>query len=182
MSDLRWPDRILTGLVALVMIALGVVLFFLTSGLIYPSVVYSAAMRLVDQPVSGALLGLAATGFGGWLVSLALRRPATENESIIHETDLGKVRVTRRAIETLVFRAARHVSGVRDVEAAVSQAGQALNVRLEILVLPDVNIPAVSAAVQSAVEQLLRDTAGITTSYIDVVVRNVASESRARVE
>lgn len=101
---------------------------------------------------------------------------------VLKETALGEVRIALRAIETLVTRAAKEVRGIRDVDVAVKPAPGGVEVIVSALVSPDTRIPELSDQVQARVEEAVREAVGVSVSRVHVAVRNIAHETKARVE
>jgi len=85
-------------------------------------------------------------------------------------------------VESLVYRAARQVKGIAEVDVEVAAAGEELQIDLSLLVAPDLRVPDVTREVQERVEAYVRETVGVPVSRVSVEVRNIARESRSRVE
>src|SRR5690625_3708708 len=102
-------------------------------------------------------IGFVALGVG--LATLAgVGSKARRDGPVVTETDLGRVAISRRAVERLVERAARGVEGVRTVQVDIEQGDQGVIISLVLDVSPDVSLPTVSHEVQAGVESYLRET------------------------
>lgn len=101
---------------------------------------------------------------------------------IVRETPLGQIRTHSRAIENLVVRSARNVHGVRDVDAVVRPKDESVEIRVSLVAESGVNIPDVTEQVQRRIEEEVRATTGVSVAGIVVEVRNVAGQSKQRVE
>ncbi|HHY95384.1 MAG TPA: alkaline shock response membrane anchor protein AmaP [Firmicutes bacterium] len=102
--------------------------------------------------------------------------------AVVHETPLGDVRVSLAAVENLVRRVARQTVGVRDVKAWVHYAPAGLVADVRLVVSPDVNIPKTSQDVQKSICDYVRDVVGVGVAEIKVLVENLSTEPRRRVE
>jgi uncharacterized alkaline shock family protein YloU len=128
-----------------------------------------------------ALVGLAELLIAGYVLAWAVRR-RHEARAIIQETELGTVRISLKAVEALVQRAARQVQGVREVKVDLRQDKQGLAIHLTVTVVPDLAMPAVSDEIQRRVGQYITETVGVTVSRVAVTFRAVAETGKARVE
>lgn len=102
--------------------------------------------------------------------------------AVSHETSLGQVRISLVAVENLVRRVAKQCVGVREVKAWVRSLPAGLAVDLRLVVSPDLSIPRVSDEAQKCIQQYVRDVVGVEVAEVRVVVENIGSEPRRRVE
>lgn len=102
---------------------------------------------------------------------------------VVHETELGQVRISRDAVEHLIQRVARQVRGVRDVRPRVQIGPEGIIARARLTVSPDVNIPALAAQVQDELRRTVREVVGVELAELHLAVENITAESRrGRVE
>src|SRR5690606_254460 len=87
---------------------------------------------------------------------------------VVTETELGRVAISRRAVERLVEVAARRAHGVRDVQVDLHQDAEGLTVSLVLKVDSGIRLPGVSNAVQTEVESYLRETGGLQARRFNV--------------
>lgn len=144
-------------------------------------------LQTVGQAMAGplrvqvAVIGLAELLIAMYLLAWSVRRRHTAR-AIIQETDLGTVRISLKAVEALVQRAARQVQGVREVKVDLRQEKQGLSILLTVTVAPDEALPAVSDEVQRRVSQYITETVGVTVSRVSVSFRAVVETGKTRVE
>lgn len=164
-------------------------LAFVSLGALLLALGWSKPMEAVQELLasgSGRVgLGIVATIFFGVSVRLlwfAFRRPQ-RYRAVVHEGDLGEVRITLEAVENLVQRVARGVPGVRDVKPAVARGERGLEVYLRLWVAPDVNIPRLGEELREEIRRYVQEVVGVEVVHVDLSVENITLESRrARVE
>ncbi|MBX6378074.1 MAG: alkaline shock response membrane anchor protein AmaP [Clostridia bacterium] len=115
------------------------------------------------------------------LLAVAGRSPARPR-AVVHENEMGTVRVSLHAIAALVTRIARQVRGVRDVRVDVTATEGGVVARLRVWVAPDANIPALSTALQDEVARSVRSVVGVDVARVSVLVEDLVEGRRARVE
>ncbi|MDP2871710.1 MAG: alkaline shock response membrane anchor protein AmaP [Bacillota bacterium] len=104
-------------------------------------------------------------------------------QTLIHQTDMGEVRISLSAVENLVTKVARSLKGVRDVRASVFPTPGGLGVRVRGVVSPEVNVPETAREIQQAVTDYTRNVVGVEVTEVKVMVQNITNETRrGRVE
>lgn len=174
-------DRSVIVLTALFLVVLA--LWTLISGLGWTG--HGSAASVFQQlrigPLESSVIALVLLLAALHLLFLGLHH---EREEVIRqETELGHVRITLRAVETLVKRAAQEIRGIKDVDVSVIPSPEGVAIDLAITVLPEISVPEISSDVSWRVQNRVRETIGIDVGSVSVEVRNIASgEARARVE
>lgn len=102
--------------------------------------------------------------------------------TLIKSTELGMIRVSINTLDTLVQKAVRGFSEVKDVRSLVVAEPDGIRVRLNMQLMPDANIPEVSQAIQKKVKEYVEATAGIVVKEVYVYIDNIAALQRSRVE
>lgn len=118
------------------------------------------------------------------LVSLRLLlaglRSRHSGKSIIHHTNLGDVHISLDAVENLVEKVTGHTRGVRGVKVSVQYADAGVAVVLKIVVSQDTNIPMLTQEIQQRVSESVKETIGIETTDIRVIVNNITNDYKAK--
>ncbi len=104
--------------------------------------------------------------------------PGYPRRSIRHQTDLGEVYVALDAVESLVKKVTRQISGVRDVKAKVSNAQGGVSVYLKATVSPETSIPDASRDIQKTLRSSIKNVVGVELADSRIFVENIASEPR----
>lgn len=116
-----------------------------------------------------------------WSLLAVFRRPR-EQQVVIRESGLGRVKISASALENLIRRAARDVRDVREVKPVLRFDQDGLVILLKLSVNPDANLPQVSQDVQGIVQEYLEKKAGVQVSKVQVIIQSVTSDIRPRVE
>lgn len=114
-----------------------------------------------------------------WMAGLHTKK---ELRTIIHETELGEVRISSPAVELLALRAVKKIRGVKEAEIRVLTENNYLSFQVGIVSSPDINIPQLIYEIREELRQYIQATIGIPVSNTEVTVTRVSSEPRARVE
>lgn len=142
---------------------------------------FRPVLRSLGAGALEAGLVAAALCFAGvYSLILALRRE--RDEGIRQETEIGHVRISLRAIESLVYRTAREVRGIKEVGVRAHPSPEGVAIGLSLVVHPEVAIPKVSEEVGLLVRSRVKETVGIEVGDVSVEVKNISSAARGRVE
>lgn len=175
-------DRVILTFLTLIVAVLAAVVILLAAGWLIPLELFWTTL----QDIGGRwLVGVLA----GIVFVIAVRfiyygfHRYGADQTLVHESDFGEVRISIGAVENLVRKVARQVKGVRDVRGWVQSRGGRLNVRLSAVIAPDVSVPAVSGEVQAAIRDTLANVVGVEAGEVRVFVENISNEARrGRVE
>ncbi len=143
-------------------------------------------VRTVLQDPNGRwVIGLAGAVFfvaSVRLLYFAFRRRGS-GRYVVHDAQLGEVRISLETVENLVARVARLQRGVREVRAVAEVAEGRVGVYLRTWVSPDVNIPELSDTLQREIARSVRGVIGVEVAQVRMDVVNLAAEGRrGRVE
>jgi uncharacterized alkaline shock family protein YloU len=123
------------------------------------------------------LIGVAFFAVSVRLIFFAFARRGG-GQPVVHETDLGDVRISLDAVESLVRKVARSIKGVRDIKAVVVHGKDGLQATLRGTISPEVSIPEVSEEIQTAVRQYVKRVVGVEIASVRLEVDNIASDNR----
>ncbi len=102
-------------------------------------------------------------------------------QAVVQDGELGDVRVSLPAIESLAEKVTSSMKGVRNVRARVVPARQGINIYMKISVAPDINVPSLSRDIQQQVMDNVLEVAGIAVREVRVAVESFISRKN-RVE
>ena len=178
-------DRILLTLFIIVSIALAVAII-LVMVQVYPLQQFSALLeQLFAQTWLRILIAIVALAYIVVAVDLLFLRadkPRTPLNAKVKETENGDIRISIEALTSLSLRAARAIQGVRDVKNSVFITETGVVVEMRVSFMPEINIPLVSAELQTAVKTYIESNAGIHVLAVRVFVEDALNTSRAIVE
>lgn len=163
-------------------LALAIVSGFMVVGAAFPEWVtphlwIMDAMQSARGRLSIGLVGTVFFAVSVRLILFAFRRQGG-GQPVVHETEMGEVRISLGAVENLVRKVARGVKGVRDVKAVVTHTRDGLHASLKGTISPEVSVPEVSAEIQTSVRQYVKRVVGVELADVRIEVENIANESR----
>lgn len=116
----------------------------------------------------------------GFLVSgFMTNRKSREISSV---TDAGEIIISLNTIETISVNVSRKFTGVREVKTNARLNGEFVNITIKMVVLTDINVPELSAEIQSKVKKTIEETVGIKVGTVKIIVDNVQTAYKGRVE
>ncbi|MEA4882873.1 MAG: alkaline shock response membrane anchor protein AmaP [Clostridia bacterium] len=175
-------DRVVLVISVAVMAFLSVVILASGSGGSFPN---DFAIAFYDALTSNRVITVLASILVVlvmlYVVMLALKSDRGERDIVV-STDLGEVRVSMAAIETIARRTARQVRGIRDVEATADGDNEGIRVFSRVQVYPDVSITEVCEQLEKQLADAINAAVGVPVRSVHTVVRGVASDhNRPRV-
>ncbi len=124
------------------------------------------------------LLGFLLFLLGLFFVVIFASRKGKEKDfgSIANFTELGEVRISLKAVESMVHTAARSIKGIREVSTKTDSTEQGLVIYLRVKTIPDVPIPGLASELQEKVKQYVQQISGHNVAEVKVLVENIAHE------
>jgi uncharacterized alkaline shock family protein YloU len=172
----RLADRVVLTIYAVSLSVISFMLLIVSFGWDKP---LTAFVDSVKTPTGRTVLGVV-SGFlfliGLRFVYVGLRKAPVH--ALVHDTEMGQVRISLVAVKNLVTRVASRVSGVRSVRTAVTLGELGLCVSLELKVAVDANLPELADKLQKAVSTYVRDIVGVNVERVSVSVADISLEGR----
>ncbi len=109
-------------------------------------------------------------------------RSNKDKKAVSKYTNIGEIKISINSIENIALTASRRLSGIRDSKAYVTRAEDGVSITIKAIVLSDINIPALSEDIQVKVKNLVEETAGIKVADVKVMVENIYTGYKSRVE
>lgn len=135
----------------------------------------------VGQPVILGILGAFGILFGLFLLKTSFNKRMPSQTDVI-ETSLGQVKITISALEKMSEKITKQTMGVKEAKTKVKCTPNGVAVFLEVSVAPDVNIPDVTAEIQTKINDYFIHKTGIQVEEVRVLVSNMVKETKSRVE
>lgn len=177
-SGLKIIDRAIFGALGLVLLALAAMVVISVLGWRGIGSLEILLEGLYSRPIESFIgAGLLLVG-GLYLLSFASQKE--EDTTIRQATEIGHVQISMRAIETLVYRTAKDVRGIKDVEARVVPSPEGVAIALSIVVQPDQPVPSVCEEVGHLVRNQVRESMGIDVGDVSIEVRNISPPAKSK--
>jgi uncharacterized alkaline shock family protein YloU len=175
-------NRIIMILLSLAAIAFSIIVFLLVGGVVRPTQVSPGGFllglwRFFSQlnPANATIAVLVcALVVIASLILLILelnifrREPA---QLVVRQDGLGKVTVARSSVRKLVGHEAAAVPGVIETRQAVDEGRDGLRVHVRVLLLPEVDAPAVGHTLQERVQKAIQEHVGLPVAEVQVATQ-----------
>lgn len=111
-------------------------------------------------------------------------RSNKDKKAVSKHTNIGEIKISLNTIESIALGASRKSNGIRDTKASVEKHDDNVKIVVRAVVMPDVNIPAISEDIQMKVKKSVEESSGISVSEVKVIVDDIHSGAayRPRVE
>ncbi len=108
--------------------------------------------------------------------------PPKIQSTLLKNTDMGMIRVSVNTLDSIAQKTVRSFAEIKDVKTSVIPEMDGVRVRVVLFIMPEVNIPDLTMAVQAKVKEQIEDISGISAKEVQVYVENVPTAQRSKVE
>jgi len=107
-----------------------------------------------------------------------------DKKAVSKYTNIGEIKISLNSLENIALNTARRLTGIKESKAYVFRTGDSVSIDIKVVVMPDINIPALSEEIQSRVKKAVEESSGISVAGVRVLVENIFSGNlyKARVE
>ena len=105
-----------------------------------------------------------------------------DKKAVSKHTNIGEIKISLNTIENIALAASRKLNGIRETKAYVTRFDNKVNITIKSIVLPDINIPGLSEDIQVRVKKSVEDSTGVNVNEVKVMVENVYTGYKSRVE
>lgn len=169
--------RVFLILFGLVLAAAG--LFALAAAInLVPGV--GTSLPLLPGELTLPIAGAAALLVGLIFLVAGLRPAPKPPDTVLQYTELGEVRINIQAIENMVMRVIQQNSGIKESSRRVMQSPEGLVVSVRVKVMPDLELPALTAELQQKVRDYIENITGIKVTAVRVLVDNIVTDLAAQ--
>ncbi|MEN8908294.1 MAG: alkaline shock response membrane anchor protein AmaP [Clostridiales bacterium] len=109
-------------------------------------------------------------------------RTNKEKRAIAKHTNIGQIKISLNSIESIVLLTAKKINSVRDSKVRVGIKNEGVVIDIKTVVLPEIDIPLLAEELQSKVKKAVEESTGIMVYDIEVIVENIYTGYRSRVE
>lgn len=178
---LKKVDQVFLAIFA-VLGLISLIVFSLSLGI--HAVAQGIANMAWDQPLVNVLGWIVFLGLIAWITRLVVMRlkggPGVFSESTqVQDTEQGSVRVSVRAMETLVRRAVAQTDGILDSSIRINNTETDIAVEIDMVVGIETHVPAVTALLQRNVKGIVEEFAGIAVRDVVVLVTEIRDNAPA---
>ncbi|HHV72925.1 MAG TPA: alkaline shock response membrane anchor protein AmaP [Clostridia bacterium] len=161
----------------LVIFNLALIILIVTSFGLIPYIYIDQTIKYfyANWQLSGFLIILLVGGL--FLLFKRKKSDGGRYRSIIQYNELGELKITLDAIESLTTRVVtQQIKGVREVKPTVYKSDKGIGVDIVVNVIPDINLPDLSKKIQDLVFEHLQDIVGITANPITVTIKDIVTD------
>jgi uncharacterized alkaline shock family protein YloU len=171
-------DRVSLGICAVSLTLLALAFLLASLGWHVPVLLIQT---IIESPNGRAMVGVvSAILFVAGIRFIYYGFKGSPIQAVVHDSELGEVRISLTAVKNLVSRVASRTSGVREVrsEVRLGEGGSGIIVYLQLKVAVDANLPDLADKLQKAVSSYVRDIVGVSVESVKVSVSDIALETR----
>ncbi len=175
---MRLGTRLILGIIGIIIIAAGIF-----SVIIYLNIMSVAGTFLegyagLDETALAALILLVV---GLIITSISVKGSKGKGDqkmkSIVNYSQIGEIRISFQTIENMALRVSREIHGIKETTAKVSTTEQGLVIALRLKVIPDLQIPNLSAELQNKIKEYIEDKTGSPVNEVKVFVENIVVDT-----
>lgn len=154
----------------LIILALAVIIVGATLGWLDPqaylNVILSSPNNKIIAGIIAIIVGFVAVLMLIWAIKPA---PGIDTVTVSQGTD-GEISMSIAAVKAIIMRAIRQVEGIKELRPDVHPSPAGVKVKLHTMILPDTNVPEISALLQSVVRDNLEKVGGLQVAEIKVLI------------
>jgi len=128
---------------------------------------------------SGASIAAFIIVFIFFVLSLAFLlsgiKSGKDKKAVSKHTSIGEIKISLNSIENIALAATRRLNGVKDTKARVNKLEDNVSITINIVVMPDINIPALCEEIQTRVKKSVEECSGIAVNDVKVFVDGIYS-------
>lgn len=109
-------------------------------------------------------------------------RSNKDKKAVSKYTNIGEIRISLNSIENIALNASKKLSGVRETKAYVTKLADGVSIGIKAIVMAELNIPELSKDIQVRVKNSIEETTGIKVNDVRVMVENIYTGYKSRVE
>lgn len=109
-------------------------------------------------------------------------KSAKDKKGVSKHTNIGEIKISLDTLESIALGASKKLNGVRETKASLIKLEDGVSVIIRAVVLSDINIPLLSEDIQVKVKKAIEDSSGIKVNDVKVIVENIYTGYKSRVE
>lgn len=117
-----------------------------------------------------------------YLIFILFKGDNDKSSGILKYTSEGEINISNETIKSLAMKTIGQIKGVKESKVWIKPGADKVNILVKTLVMPDINIPNTVREIQENVRQYIELIAEVPVGEIKVVIVDVASGTRLRLE
>lgn len=109
-------------------------------------------------------------------------RSAKDKKGVSKHTNIGEIKISLDTLESIALGASKKLNGVKETKASLVKQEDGISVVVRAVVMSDINIPLLSEDIQVKVKKSIEDSSGIKVNDVKVIIENIYTGYKARVE
>lgn len=105
-----------------------------------------------------------------------------DKKAVSKYTNIGEIKISLNSVESIALNSSRKLMGVKESKAYVTKLDDSVSIVIKVVILTDINIPSLSEDIQIKVKNSVEETTGIKVSDVRVLVDNIYTGYKSRVE
>ena len=170
-------DKLLLILLALVLVALGVLLICMALGVVAPqgcvnalAVLYSGFWSALILGVVGALILILT--FRVLIAFLRKPQQPREQNALVSAGEFGSTYISYAAIDAMVQRHCKGNAKIKECQSSIMPADDGVTIALKLMVQNDVAVPQLTEDLMQSLKVYVEQLSGITVKDIRMVVQS----------
>lgn len=168
--------RFISNLIGVLIILAGLFLILVTLGMIKEAALYPLNVSHMVGNFNYTALGFLILIVGVLVIAFFSGKRKKKAGSIVSFSEMGEVRISFQAIESMILAAARKVEGIREVSTRIDSTEQGLIIYLWVKTIPDQPIPGLAGDLQKRVRDYVQEISGTNVAEVKVLVENIAHD------
>ena len=172
---MKFWSRTLPALIGLLALIVGAAFFLIASNVLFLQDIGPIYFSRLTGNFSYLIAGIVIFIIGLLLLAVSIRR-APKISAVSQQTQLGELKISYKAIESMILKAAKEIAGIRDTSSHINDTDKGLVIYLKVKAVPDKPIPDLTVELQSNVKEYVEKIGGTSVAEVKVLVENISSE------
>lgn len=176
-------DRFLLFIYLLITICIFGVILVIPTGYITKEMVQGVFDSLFSINIWYYFIGAIVLILVALRLIISMLKGESENSlGVIKYTSEGELVISNETIKSLIMKTLEQVRGIKESKVWIKPGGDKINILVKTLIMPDINIPQTVKEIQEKTRQYIEIIAEIPVGEIKVVVVDLASSTKLRVQ
>lgn len=171
-------DKILLGMYMLLMVFISLCIIIIPFNIIPYNIINTILINFSNN-ILYSLIGLILLFVSIKLLLSTIISQKKENINITKVGEFGELKISGATFETLSIKIIKQINGIKEYKVSVGTDIDGVIINAKLLVLPDINIPQLTAEVQTKIKNYIEAITEISVKQIKVTIDNIALSTTA---